>query len=190
MNYFLLKRKPLEEYSWLTNPVYEPKIYKDSIKGISLIDQSSYPILSAELKKENSIKTDLLNGIHRPEIISEKLKALIEEFQEDKSFLEFFPIEITYKSKKVDYPAYFINILNNIEAMDLEKSGFKYYEGTTVIESISNLILNPEKIGRRNIFRVSQIKTNICVSQVLKDKIKTSGLTGIKFVPIEDFVKE
>lgn len=164
------------------------KIQKNAFKGISLTTE---PLPEATLKRKKGKKLDILIGATEI-VISQKFKDLLEQFEEDKGFLEFIPINFNNVIEKDKItPYYFLNILENIEAFDFEKSEYTqlpadiFPDQQHLVQEVKTLFVKEEKIGTRNIFRLKEFAIPVYISEKLKNSVEEAGLEGIEFYQIE-----
>jgi len=125
--------------------------------------------------------SNVLDGIFDFTVVSHIiLDVLIKNC--DVSEFEYFPVKI---ERKTDLNYYSINILNNIDAFDFEKSEWESYtKEIPVLKSISKLVLKDDKIKNRHLFRLSKGRSSlIFVSEHLKNELKLLKMPELVFMP-------
>jgi len=131
--------------------------------------------------KTSSLESEYLVNIVSWPIIHKKVK---EEFEKQGiTGIQYLPIklidEITNKESN-DYVV--MNVLNMIEAIDLEKSEYKYNEKYDFYSFIPvTTYFDEEVCGKYDIFRASKDKIDIYVSQKIKDIVESNGWIGFEF---------
>ena len=130
--------------------------------------------------------TDLIGSFYF--IVSERLKEIIQAFEATQT--EFLDVTIINEKTQESKEGYFAcNILNNISAIDKKNSVLELYPSGIRIKTVKHLVLDEEAIGNRNIFRLELLEPTIIVSEKLMQAIAEEELTGIKFVPVDEFRK-
>ncbi len=128
--------------------------------------------------------TDLVAGIQSELIVSRALKLTL--LQWEKENLEFFPIElINQESNERSNDYYIMNILNNVECLDRNKSKFElFHPDLDIITKITRLVLNKNEItDSRHIFRLDELPNIIIVSDELKTEIEKKEHSGLVLLP-------
>jgi hypothetical protein len=108
----------------------DDEIYKLVDKGVSLANSLSE--IDVVIKNLNGRLTDILGYSSFFPVVSEIVKNFLSNFEPDKNYL--FPIKFP---KKIKTAYYFMNILQNIDAIDRKKSKF------SVFPDLDQFILNP-----------------------------------------------
>ncbi|NQY30686.1 MAG: hypothetical protein HRT69_14605 [Flavobacteriaceae bacterium] len=156
------------------------KVGKEFSKGEKI--KFKEPFFEAIYTTESEGFADVLSV--SPLIVNEKTKNIIEATGVS---MEFFDILLKGKKSKVKKTGYFIiNILNNINAIDYEKSKIEFYPETDIINSMSKLILN-NTVSSNEIFSVEKIKRETFISSNIKELLK--GTTGLTFKDSTEFSK-
>lgn len=118
-------------------------------------------------------------------IVSELIAKTI--INHNPSDIELIEVKVNMKT---NLKYYFLNILNNIDCIDLEKSTYKLYIPDVILfDSIEKLVIDTLKI-KNDIFRIKGLLYKIVVSETLKNELENLKLNEIEFMPIEDFTKE
>ncbi|WP_299460869.1 DUF1629 domain-containing protein [uncultured Microscilla sp.] len=165
------------------------KLKDNGSTGVSLLNEAPP---KAFLKNKKGVKADALVGASTFLVISERFKTLFENFQDDIQFIEFIPLRLeNLKSNEKSEKYYLLNILNNIECFDWEKSSYTRYpkdifpDQQHLIRKVDKLVIDHKPIKERNIFRVAEKPIPIYISQKLKDAIEEADLTGVEFHEVE-----
>ena len=175
--------------SWNTNEnknlfikdfILDEKLKENTINGISIQNNESPIAILSDLK---AIKPDILVGGYILPIISEKFRNdFIEKFIQDTYFIEFLPI--IFKNKNFLSKYYLMNILNNINCFDFDKSEYTklpieiFPDQQNLIFSIEKLEFKHEAINNRNIFRMSEKPIEIYISEEIKKFITDKEYVG------------
>ena len=175
-NYFKDGRKPFSLIK------YDPKVASKIRKGKSLANEDNFEI------RINYNDEKLLVDFYDPgvPIVSERLKNLLEQ-QFEKELFEFCGINVFKSADPANQKYYAFNILENMDCFDKENSVYNTFEGSTVINSIAKLVLKEEMLSRRNIFRITPIRTAIFVNQKFKQAIEENNITGLSFISLGEF---
>jgi hypothetical protein len=152
-----------------------------SIEGISLIDSK----IEIELKKNKGEVRNYIGNLYSLPIVSELIAKTI--MNHNFNDIELIEVKVNMKT---DLKYYFLNILNVIDCIDLEKSIYKLYVPEIILfDSINKLVIDTAKI-KNDIFRIKGVLYKIIVSERLKIELENLNLDEIEFMPIEDFTKE
>lgn len=158
-----------------------PNITELSVEGISLIDKK----IKIELKKNKGIVKNYIENLYSLPIVSELIAKTI--MNDNFNDIELIEVKVNMKT---DLKYYFLNILNVIDCIDLEKSIYKLYIPDIILfDSIDRLVIDTTKI-KNDIFRIKGLLYKIIVSEKLKNELENLNLDEIEFMPIEDFTKE
>jgi len=132
--------------------------------------------------KVSNLKNEYLLNFWDWPIIHQTVKESIENHG-IRSRIQFIPI--TLKDIDTDeeiHEYYAMNILNHIEAIDLNKSKHDYDEGLDMYWFLPRAIYLDESVCQGNdIFRPSKDTSSIYVSQKVKDLIEEHRWVGFKF---------
>lgn len=152
-----------------------------SIEGISLIDKK----IEIDLKKNKGKVRNYIGNLYSLPIVSELIAKTI--MNDNFNDIELIEVKVNMKT---DLKYYFLNILNVIDCIDLEKSIYKLYIPDIILfDSIDRLVIDTTKI-KNDIFRIKGLLYKIIVSEKLKNELENLNLDEIEFMPIEDFTKE
>ena len=159
--------------------ISEKGIYRESLSGVSLKSKN----IKIELKKgKGKVKNNIENSLGIP-IISELVSnSLLETCHNE---IELYEVDVNMPTNS---KYYFLNILDNIDAINFKDSLFvEIIPDTKVLSEVERLILDDFKICSRQIFRLKHFNSEIIISQDLKNSLSKLQLSEFKFIPIEEF---
>lgn len=159
--------------------ISENGIYRESLSGVSLKSKN----IKIELKKgKGKVKNNIENSLGIP-IISELVSnSLLETCHNE---IELYEVDVNMPTNS---KYYFLNILDNIDAINFKDSLFvEIIPDTKVLSEVERFILDDFKIGSRQIFRLKHFNSEIIISQDLKNSLSKLQLSEFKFIPIEEF---
>lgn len=148
------------------NPTVEYNSY-----DATWIDDIGNPHLT--FKNKHADLTDYVGGVATSfPIISHRLKEVLETLV-DSNNIQFFECASNY-AKKAKF--YIMHIVGYIDCFDWENSGYTKRKSATNeneywADEIKKVVFLKDKVGDRNIFRMSQSETNIFISEKLEDII-------------------
>jgi hypothetical protein len=180
VKFFVLKFK-IDKNSFFAEKgkISDYAIIKLSKKGVSLKGRD----LNILLMKNKGIVNHFVGNLFGLPIFSEILCEVLKEYSSE--FIELFPIEI---NRRLDWKFYFVNILNNVDAINYEESELELLDpNTPIVSEIRKLVIEEPKVNTRNIFRLSGFRQEIFVSEKLKIGLEKLNLDEIYFIPVEDF---
>ena len=157
----------------------EEDIYIKSVSGLSLKNKN----IKIELKKgKGKVKNNIENALGIP-IISELISnSLLESCHNE---IELFEVDVKVPTNS---KFYFLNILDNIDAINFQESLLvEIIPDTKILSEVEKLVLDDFKIGSRQIFRLTHFSAKIIISQDLKNKLEELKLSEFKFIPVEEF---
>ncbi len=161
-------------------PEYIQENYSD---GISLAPIKG--TLKFFYKYKTNRKPDYLSGTEGYPIVSTRFKDILTDISP--GFLEFFPVQlICEKTKEIDTSYFFVNILNNIPCLDWAQSKYEKFGLADVVINVSKLVIKPDVIRDRNIFRIAELPVLIFVSDKLKSILEKEAISGVEIINIED----
>ena len=84
---------------------------------------------------------------------------------------------------------YVMSVTNEIECIDEEKSEFQKFEINDPVRpdkageyrGFFKMVVSPEKIAGNSVFRVKGFNVSIVVNELVKNKLESAGISGIKF---------
>jgi len=177
--YILDFRIERDSYFAENGKISDQKIIKLRNKGHSLREEN---INISFLKNEGKLLHQIDNLFSLPVVSQTILNVLLQHCANE---VEFYQVKLNFETK-LNY--YFINILDNIDAIDYEKS--KYVElasGIKILKELSKLVLIDEVASKRGIFRLKGFRLRIIVSNKVKEELAKLNLQELQFVPVEDF---
>ena len=165
--------------------VYENDIsldYKEFFKG-ELIPSEELPLFydipkSSSLKK---IKSAVLLESAGPELVSQRLKEVLETLTED---IQFFDVDLFCGKEKVE-GFYAMNLPHHMKCVDLENSGFRLMnfdrnnpEYMFYYMKLRENIFNDDNA---DIVRCEEMHRSIVVNDKIKKALFEAGLKGLQF---------
>jgi hypothetical protein len=181
MQYFKLETRTVNSSDAFVNDVIIDKsIYELIDEGVSLKD--TLDCVEATIKNSSGDKNDFLLYRSYFPLVSDRVKDVLESFYEDLPYLEFFKVRF---NKDIKESYWFVNIFDNIDAIDRDKSEYTIYPDfmgvkAGKIESINSMALKESVIGKRNIFRLTEQETYVMVSEKLHEAFLNIGITGFE----------
>ena len=131
---------------------------------------------------------DLQNNTLQILVVSKALRSVMERF--DGQHIEFLPITLRDHRDKVASTEYsIVNVLGLTECVDRANSSFSVDPFIpTRISHVDKLVLLQDALPTdRHLFRLKERPWAHLVSETLKKAIEDEGLTGMSFVPPEEF---
>ncbi len=181
MNKFYILQWAVNNDDYLAEKVdmSEEDIFKLSVSGVPLKDKN----LKIKLRKNKGIVRNFIQNLYGIPIISELISEVLLKNCPDE--IELFDVKV---DMQIDLKYYFLNILNNIDAINFEKSKFtEIIPETKVLSEIEKLVLDDSKIKSRQIFRLKHFRTEIIISEKLKNNLEKLKISEFKFILIDDF---
>lgn len=177
MKLFRLKGKTDKDNSYLKDSGMSYEEQEKLISGelVSISNFGEYEI-SAKSKK----KPDVYSIGHTEFYVNEKVKNIILNNCQSDENIKFLNIEIEGENY------YLLNILNNIECFDWDKSEYTTYSNKNFLKEVNKLVIKPEKLNGRKIFRIKEYKFEVFVIESIKTEIKKIGVSGIDFLESMD----
>ena len=128
---------------------------------------------------------DLVGGLVHVPIVSPKMRAVVEGLGES---LEFTPVKVVCKKDdSIQYDYEILNVLNNLDAFDREKSVYRRVGDLRILPSVDKLVLKESEIGSRSLFRLSAFPGLLICSGEARSALEAAGLTGLSFQLTTDF---
>jgi hypothetical protein len=181
MQYFKLETRTINSSDAFVNDLkIDKNIYELVDEGISL--KGTLNCVEATIKNSSGDKNDFLLYRSYFPLVSDRVKDVLESFSEDVPYLEFFKVRF---NKNIKESYWFVNILDNIDAIDRDKSEYTLFPdfmGAKAgrIESINSMALKESVIGKRNIFRLTEQETYVMISENLHEAFLNIGITGFE----------
>lgn len=128
---------------------------------------------------------DLIQGPYTYIIGSERLRRVFEELEPNN--VQFIPVHVYVRSKKVaEY--HFVQVLNNVDVIDWSRSDLESYpEDKYSITKVRKMVLDPNAISGRHVFRLMGLSVDLVVSELFRRRVVEQKMTGMHFTPIEEF---
>lgn len=178
--YYILKSVvENEDYFAEKGNTSEEDIYRESVSGISLKNKN----VKIELKKNKGKVQNNIENLYGIPIISELISNIL--LNTCPNEIELFEVKVNM-STNLKY--YFLNILDNLDAINLLESVLvEIIPETKVFSEIEKLVLDDFKVSSRQIFRLKHFRAEIVISQDLKNRLEELKISDFKFIPIEEF---
>jgi len=126
------------------------------------------------LKKRQRKNTDFISIENAGIAISKKALEVLHPLIEDE--VEILPLKTLARE-----PFYFINCLTAIDALDEEKSIFKYSSVSRTKIGITKFVFDKKKIKDKHIFKLNTFKFNTFISDEFRAIYKQHNLQGLDF---------
>ena len=137
------------------------------------------PLNVEVFKKKGRRKVDSIGDFHMMLpvfVISEKAKSFFETELQHGTY-EILPLN----PRNVEDNFYAFNVIDRVNAIDLEKSKVIYYLGSTDrIMDFEELVLFPSAVAGLKVFKATGFNVTYC-SEEMKTKIENAGIEGITF---------
>ena len=189
--YYVLKETDDETNAYLDleTPDAIPKQYQ-LFEGVSRLDGWPDDVVF-EFSKDRSEGMNLTDYVENsPQwlIISDRFKAILEQFREEN--IEYLPIKIkNHKGRMASEHYWIANFLVLTEAVDRESSIFDDDPGSEDgIFSFDKLVLRQDILKSGPvIFSLKEEPMTVIARQDLVERIKEEGLTGVEFIETDKF---
>lgn len=134
--------------------------------------------------KEGERLTDYLANNLGWFIVSERFKAILEEIDDG---IQYLPINLVSKGENKILKGFSIaNILNVVDALDLENSDYIVFElDGESIYSVRKYALRKETIQSKHIIKLKGDEIPIFISEELKELIERNNITGCDFLEVK-----
>lgn len=134
---------------------------------------------------EGNILTDYLANLHRWLVVSDIFLKATQKIVENQ--VQYLPVKVIDRHTKAEVVSYFVaNIINIIDAIDLENSKYDIFElGDEKIISVEKYALKSSEIVNQHIFRLKDDTIPVFVSETLKNVIENNDFTGFEFLEID-----
>jgi hypothetical protein len=121
-------------------------------------------------------------------LISSRLRAVLDESGVDN--IQYFPVDLTRSNGAASFDGYFIaNIIGRVACTDFERSDIVMNaELPPMIDGINKLALDEDSVQDLDIFRLGELFVAIIVSSRLKDAIERSGVSGVAFQAVDEYI--
>lgn len=178
--YYILNSK-IENDSYFAEKgkISDQEIIKLYNRGVSLKDKN----IEISLYKNRGNILHFIDNLFSLPIVSEVIVEILKGHCVNE--IEYFPVKVNMKTN-LNY--FFINILNNVSAIDYDKSQYvELAPDTKVLEEINKLVLDDTQVANRHVFRLNGFKLVIFISEKLKNKLEELNLQELEFVPVEEY---
>lgn len=120
-------------------------------------------------------------------LVSKKFASVLEKF--NIQTINIFPAEFTLNGEKRDY--FYIHFNKKIKVIDMEESDV-YIDELGMAVDIDKLVLDEDVLEQipledRLMFSLSENTTVNLIHKSIVEKLKDAGLTGVRFIPIDEF---
>jgi len=139
---------------------------------------------------QDGVETDFTINAGGLPIISEKVKNALSDLPEIQVLYKHTVIEPIIICNKEVQNKYFIMITEDqIDCVDEERSDFQKFLPDDPVrpdkagdyDTFFSLVIDPEKVGEKNIFRIKRKKNALIVSEEVKKRFESVGATGVVF---------
>lgn len=135
---------------------------------------------------EGEVFTDYVANLYRWLIVSKKFKKVTKELIQ--SQVQYLPVNLINRITAENQLCYVANIINVIDALDIEKSKYSIFElDDEKIISVEKYVLKEKQLKDNHIFRLKNDTIPVFVSEILKNKIEENKLLGFSFLEIETY---
>lgn len=176
---------------------YENDDHYINCSQVSLRDVNQYITSSGELVREwdnivfkydsneGYIMSDYVANMYRWLIVSSNFCTLINKIIPNTN-IQYLPIKLMDTTNGIENETYKVaNILNVIDALDLENSQYDVFElGDEKIVSVKKYALRNAVIEGHDIFRLKNDTIPIFISEKIKDMIEKNKLLGFAFLEV------
>ncbi|MCT4615122.1 MAG: hypothetical protein N4A49_09650 [Marinifilaceae bacterium] len=179
MYYFLEFKIAKDGYLAESMDISHKEILDNKTKG----EAFNIKELCIELPASRGRLMDFVDNLESLLIVEESLKNQFELLDSDN--LEAYKVNI---KRKTDKTFYYINILNDIDCIDFEKSVYKeLIPGIKVLTKVEKLVLKIQNIKNRHMFRIKGLSYHIVISKEMKLNLQNLNIEGLEFIAIENF---
>lgn len=121
-------------------------------------------------------------------VVSERLRSLLASTDSE---MELFPTRLRNPRGRVESAPYFIlNVLTRHRCVDMERSEYIPAFQPGQISDLLKPVLIESQIGTPNqVFRIGEAPRLVMVHEDLCKRIEDAGMTGVRFVAVEDYNK-
>ncbi len=167
-----------DDYYAIKGEFSDESIFDLFVDGVSLKNKE----FSILFKKNKGNVRNMIGNLYSLPIISEPIADIL---------LRNCPIEIELFEVKVDvkttFKYYFLNILNVVECIDLEKSVYSLFAPEVLVfKTIDRMVFDTDKINK-DVFRIKGLRTKMIISEKIKKEIQALNFEEIKLISIDDY---
>ncbi|NQX71676.1 hypothetical protein HQN90_36925 [Paenibacillus alba] len=153
---------------------------RGKFRGNSVKDIWQAP--QVEEYKKKGKKYDFCHVYDNPMFNDKAMKALHDLIKDDVEVLPYLHPKDTY---------YAINVLNVIDCLDRSMAVLDIDEKYNVVRNINKYTFHEERIEHAIIFKIPEnLRSEIFVTDIFKEKVEQAGLTGFRFAEIWDSENE
>lgn len=135
---------------------------------------------------KGSVATDLLSNSMGWLVVSPKLKALLEELEEQ---IEFFPVKVEAEGTGAALEGYHVaNLLRKQDALSLPDSDYSVMEHPVFgrYNSVKKYALRSNAVGDAVIFKLPEHQEiPVFVTEAFKQRMEAEGVTGVAYYPVK-----
>ncbi|MCC4589480.1 hypothetical protein LL962_20705 [Xanthomonas sp. NCPPB 1067] len=187
MKYYLLSQDLSNDGKWVLGDINHVDNWLFRNPTVDLMEPGSY---SLSVRFDGDEVDFSLAGYASVPVVGDKVVrslAGLPEVDELYSNVIFSPVEIENRSSENNY---FIMIVETqVDCVDEERSDFSIYSEDDPVRpdlagnyrSFFNLVILPEKIDGRHIFRLKRRLGVLIVSEEVKRRFECAGVTGVVF---------
>ena len=160
-------------------------------EGVPCSDWFPENVLFEMSEEGGKVLTDSVANHALLKIVSQRFKTFLENHA--KEWIEFLPIGVLdHEKQPIKAPYYIANVLRTLPCMDETRSDFvRSAIDKSQVHHIKRLVLDTDQIPEdANIFRLGQEQDLILVRSDLAEAIEGAGMTGIYFMPLDDYGKQ
>ncbi len=166
------------DYYAIKGELSDEGIFDLSVDGVSLKNKD----ISIFLKKHKGSVRNMIGNLYSLPIISEPIADVL--MKNCPKEIELFEVKV---DMKVNFGYYFLNILNVIDCINLEKSVYTLFApDVLVFKTIDKLVFNTDKIDK-DIFRIKGVRTKIIISEKIKQEIQALKFEEIELISTDEY---
>ena len=182
--YFILKRDNNSNYPLIKstkNGKYEfSKVFVDEAEKMEYSLRKPIPLKPQIVDYHPSVRS----------VVSKRIVDILSVFQLEK--VQFIPATIIGKNNKLFEDYFYLHIFNHIDALNKEKSIFKWLETAKAASPIEKLVLDENSLSeipldKRLVFRLKENDTFELFHMSVVEKILAIKPEGLKFTKVEDW---
>lgn len=136
--------------------------------------------------EKGSVATDLLSNTMGWLVVSSKLKALLEELEEQ---IEYFPVKVEEEGTGAALEGYHVaNLLRKQDALSLPDSEYEVVEHPVFgrYNSVKKYALKSNAVGGAAIFKLPEHQEiPVFVTEAFKQRMEAEGVTGMAYYPVK-----
>lgn len=132
--------------------------------------------------------SDSLHNVDRLVVASARLRDLLEAAAVPQ--VEFLPVPIlNHQKRPVTEPYFVVNLLSPVDCLDLDACEPRWSRlDKTEIARVKRLVIDPARIDpARTLFRPKSYRACMLVHRTLAKRIDAAGLTGMRWLELDQF---